>query len=84
MTYCDWSDLLVSDCQHCKDGKQVTGNATKAQLQYGDGDHDDHPYTGPSKVFMAKFPGKCGACGQTIHPGQDIYMANGAPHHAGE
>lgn len=79
VTYCDWSDLPIQECQHCKDGKKVTG-APKSQHWSNETD----TYSGPSRIFQAKFPGKCGACGQTIYEGQDIYMANGAPHHAGE
>lgn len=79
---CDWSDLPSQECQHCKDGKKVTGNPSKASLQWGDSGFDT--YSGPSKVFPAQFPGRCAACGQTIKIGEDIYMGNGAPRHAGE
>lgn len=60
---CEMTDLLVSDCDHCKHGdKQIVDHdSVRASMPKGKGD-----------IIEAQFEGTCGGCGEDIIPGDHI------------
>lgn len=70
---CDWSDMPVSDCQHCKDGKKELGKTGTEKGGWAKAKTRDYS-SGDSPVVLAQFSYPCGLCGLTIFKNEDMII----------
>lgn len=79
--YCEWSDMPVESCQHCKDGKKIV--QVRADPHYGEFERDEQTISAGSRTFQAKFAGRCPGCGDTISENEDAaYGTDGRVRHS--
>lgn len=73
---CDRTDLLVSDCDHCRRPKSPPAPVTPGLEELDFGDQGD---VGP--VFTARYYSDCPECGNKVEPGDQARMVDGEATH---